>query len=130
VVLKVPGDFYGRSKSEKKWRFFICLTSLVIPDNGRPITKTTGLNLERLRQGKITHFVSSWVPQVPYGNVLPILKRKKNKNISIVGVQPYRRFLVFWDSKMAKEYLLKYFDASKVDQVLGKLAKKNLPKWL
>jgi len=87
------------------------------PDNWKAHYKTTGPEIWRDTEEKVTHFVSSMGTTGTIMGTSTYLK-EKNKNVQIVGVQPTDESSIPGIRKWPKEYLPKIFDASKVDQVL------------
>ena len=87
------------------------------PDNWKAHYKTTGPEIWRDTEGKVTHFVSSMGTTGTIMGTSTYLK-EQNKNVQIVGVQPTDESSIPGIRKWPKEYLPKIFDASKVDQVL------------
>ena len=87
------------------------------PDNWKAHYKTTGPEIWRDTEGKVTHFVSSMGTTGTIMGTSTYLK-EQNKDVQIVGVQPTDESSIPGIRKWPKEYLPKIFDASKVDQVL------------
>ena len=87
------------------------------PDNWKAHYKTTGPEIWRDTEGKVTHFVSSMGTTGTIMGTSTYLK-EQNKKVQIVGVQPTDESSIPGIRKWPKEYLPKIFDASKVDQVL------------
>lgn len=87
------------------------------PDNWKAHYKTTGPEIWRDTEEKVTHFVSSMGTTGTIMGTSTYLK-EQNKNVQIVGVQPTDESSIPGIRKWPKEYLPKIFDASKVDQVL------------
>ncbi len=87
------------------------------PDNWRAHYKTTGPEIWKDTQGKVTHFVSSMGTTGTIMGTSTYLK-EQNSAVKIVGVQPTDDSSIPGIRKWPKEYLPKIFDASKVDQVL------------
>ncbi len=87
------------------------------PDNWRAHYKTTGPEIWKDTQGKVTHFVSSIGTTGTIMGTSTYLK-EQNSAVKIVGVQPTDDSSIPGIRKWPKEYLPKIFDASKVDQVL------------
>lgn len=86
-------------------------------DNWKAHFETTGPEIWRDTEGKITHFVSSMGTTGTIMGTSTYLK-EQNKNITIVGVQPKDESKIPGIRKWPKEYLPKIFDPSKVDQIM------------
>ncbi len=86
-------------------------------DNWKAHYKTTGPEIWRDTEGKVTHFVSAMGTTGTIMGTSTYLK-EKNKNIQIVGVQPTDDASIPGIRKWPEEYLPKIFDAHKVDHVL------------
>ncbi|MEE3148691.1 MAG: cysteine synthase CysM [Bacteroidota bacterium] len=87
------------------------------PDNWRAHYKTTGPEIWKDTQGKVTHFVSSMGTTGTIMGTSTYLK-EQNSAVQIVGVQPTDDSSIPGIRKWPQEYLPKIFDASKVDEVL------------
>jgi len=87
------------------------------PDNPLSHYETTGPEIWRDTDGKITHFVSSMGTT---GTIMGVSKFLKEKNpaIRIVGLQPTDGAQIPGIRRWPKEYLPSIFDASRVDQVI------------
>lgn len=87
------------------------------PDNPLAHYDTTGPEIWRDTDGKITHFVSSMGTT---GTIMGVSKFLKEKNpaIQIVGLQPTDGSQIPGIRRWPKEYLPSIFDASRVDQVI------------
>src|SRR5690606_2590960 len=106
---------YAEEKAEKDEVFI--LNQFANPDNYEAHVKTTGPEIWRDTQGKITHFVSAMgTTGTIMGN--SIYLKEKNPNIQIVGCQPTEESSIPGIRRWPKEYLPKIFDASKVDRVI------------
>ncbi len=86
-------------------------------DNWKAHYKTTGPEIWRDTEGKITHFVSSMGTTGTIMGTSTFLK-EKDSNIQIVGVQPTDGSSIPGIRKWPKEYLPTIFNADKVDQVI------------
>lgn len=86
-------------------------------DNWKAHYKTTGPEIWRDTQGKITHFVSAMGTTGTIMGVSTYLK-EQDKNITIVGAQPEDGSKIPGIRKWPPEYVPKFFDRSKVDQVI------------
>jgi cysteine synthase B len=87
------------------------------PDNPLAHYETTGPEIWRDTNGKITHFVSSMGTT---GTIMGVSKFLKEKNpaIQIVGLQPTDGSQIPGIRRWPKEYLPSIFDASRVDHVI------------
>ncbi len=92
-------------------------------DNWKAHYKTTGPEIWRDTNGKITHFVSAMGTTGTIMGVSTYLK-EQNKNIIIVGAQPEDGAKIPGIRKWSPEYVPKFFDRSKVDKVI-ELSEKN-----
>ncbi len=86
-------------------------------DNWKAHYKTTGPEIWRDTQGKVTHFVSAMGTTGTIMGVSTYLK-EQNKNITIVGAQPEDGAKIPGIRKWSPEYVPKFFDRSKVDIVV------------
>ncbi|WP_031429178.1 cysteine synthase CysM [Flavimarina sp. Hel_I_48] len=87
------------------------------PDNWKAHYKTTGPEIWRDTEHKVTHFVSSMGTTGTIMGTSTFLK-EQNKDIQIVGVQPTDESSIPGIRKWPEEYLPKIFDASRVDQII------------
>ncbi|MFD2828073.1 cysteine synthase CysM [Leeuwenhoekiella polynyae] len=87
------------------------------PDNWKAHYKTTGPEIWKDTEGKVTHFVSSMGTTGTIMGTSTYLK-EQNEFIQIVGVQPTDESSIPGIRKWPQEYLPKIFDAKKVDQVI------------
>lgn len=87
------------------------------PDNWKAHYKTTGPEIWRDTQGKITHFVSSMGTTGTIMGTSTFLK-EKNPAIRIVGVQPTEGSSIPGIRKWPEAYLPKIFNPAKVDRTL------------
>ncbi|MCG6975511.1 MAG: cysteine synthase CysM [Acidiferrobacterales bacterium] len=87
------------------------------PDNPRAHYETTGPELWRDTEGRITHFVSSMGTT---GTIMGTASyfREQNSNIQIVGVQPQEGSSIPGIRRWPKEYLPKIYDASIVNRII------------
>lgn len=92
-------------------------------DNWRAHYKTTGPEIWKDTNGKITHFVSAMGTTGTIMGVSTYLK-EQNRNITIVGAQPEDGAKIPGIRKWAPDYVPKFFDRSKVDKVI-ELSEKN-----
>jgi len=86
-------------------------------DNWKAHYKTTGPEIWRDTQGKITHFVSAMGTTGTIMGTSTFLK-EKNAAIQIVGAQPDDNSKIPGIRKWSPEFLPKIFDAKKVDRVI------------
>lgn len=87
------------------------------PDNWKAHYQSTGPEIWRDTQGKITHFVSSMGTTGTIMGTSTFLKEQSSK-VQIVGVQPTDDAKIPGIRKWPEEYLPKIFDPKKVDSVL------------
>ena len=92
-------------------------------DNWRAHYKTTGPEIWRDTNGKITHFVSAMGTTGTIMGVSTYLK-EQNRQITIVGAQPEDGAKIPGIRKWSPDYVPKFFDRSKVDMVI-ELSEKN-----
>lgn len=88
------------------------------PDNPLAHYKTTGPEIWRDTQGKVTHFVSSMGTTGTIMGTSKFLK-EKNSGIQIIGVEPAEGSKIPGIRKWPKEYIPKIFNARAVDQVVS-----------
>lgn len=86
-------------------------------DNWKAHYKTTGPEIWNDTKGEVTHFVSAMGTTGTIMGVSAYLK-EQNKNVTIVGAQPDDNSKIPGIRKWPKEYLPKFFDRSKVDEVI------------
>jgi S-sulfo-L-cysteine synthase (O-acetyl-L-serine-dependent) len=96
---------------------YLMLNQFANPDNYMEHYKTTGPEIWRDTDGKITHFVSSMGTTGTIMGVSRFLK-EKNKNIQIVGVQPVEGSKIPGIRRWPKEYLPKIFEPARVDKTI------------
>ena len=85
------------------------------PDNPRAHYETTGPEIWRDTNGKITHFVSAMGTTGTIMGVSQYLK-EKNPQIQIIGCQPSEGSQIPGIRKWAEAYLPKIFDKARVDR--------------
>ncbi len=109
----------ARDYAEKKVKEagFVMLNQFANDDNWKAHYKTTGPEIWRDTQEKVTHFVSAMGTTGTIMGTSTFLK-EKNQNIQIVGTQPTDGSKIPGIRKWPEEYLPKIFDRSKVDTVL------------
>lgn len=96
---------------------YIMLNQFANDDNWKAHYKTTGPEIWKDTDEKITHFVSAMGTTGTIMGVSSFLK-EQNKSIQIVGAQPTDNSKIPGIRKWPVEYLPKIFDAKKVDQVI------------
>ena len=87
------------------------------PDNWKAHYKSTGPEIWRDTQGKVTHFVSSMGTTGTIMGTSTYLK-EQHSDIQIVGVQPEEGTRIPGIRKWPQEYLPKIFNPSKVDCIV------------
>lgn len=95
---------------------YFLLNQFANPDNYLAHVKTTGPEIWRDTDGKITHFVSAMGTTGTIMGCSRYLK-EKNKDIRIVGCQPVEGSSIPGIRRWPEAYLPKIFDASRVDEV-------------
>ncbi|WP_159637503.1 cysteine synthase CysM [Sphingobacterium composti Ten et al. 2007 non Yoo et al. 2007] len=106
---------YAEEKAAKEGVFI--LNQFANPDNFEAHVKTTGPEIWRDTDGKITHFVSAMgTTGTIMGN--SIYLKDKNPNIQIVGCQPTEESSIPGIRHWPEAYLPKIFDPSRVDRVI------------
>lgn len=96
---------------------YFMLNQFANDDNWKAHYKTTGPEIWRDTDQKITHFVSSMGTTGTIMGTSTFLK-EQNTDIQIVGVQPTDNSRIPGIRKWPEEYLPKIFNADKVDRVL------------
>lgn len=96
---------------------FVMFNQFANNDNWKAHYKSTGPEIWRDTEGKVTHFVSSMGTTGTIMGTSTYLK-EKNKEVQIVGVQPTDGSSIPGIRKWPSAYLPKIFDARKVDQIL------------
>ena len=106
-------DLAEKMVREKKG---IMLDQFANPDNPRAHFETTGPEIWRDTEGKITHFVSSMGTT---GTIMGCSRyfKEKNPKIQIVGCQPEEGSQIPGIRKWPEAYLPKIFDRTRVDRV-------------
>lgn len=106
---------YAEEKAAREGIFI--LNQFANPDNYKAHIKTTGPEIWRDTQGKITHFVSAMgTTGTIMGN--SIYLKQQNPNIQIVGCQPTEESSIPGIRRWPQEYLPKIFDSSRVDRII------------
>lgn len=95
----------------------IILDQFANPDNPQAHYETTGPEIWRDTQGKITHFVSSMGTTGTIMGMSRYLK-EQNPNIQIIGVQPDDHSQIPGIRKWPEAYLPKIFDRSRIDRIV------------
>ncbi|TVR32988.1 MAG: cysteine synthase CysM [Balneolaceae bacterium] len=93
------------------------LNQFANPDNYRMHEQTTGPEIWRDTQGKITHFVSSMGTTGTIMGVSRYLK-KQNPKVQIIGTQPTEGSSIPGIRRWSKEFLPKIFEPSRVDRTI------------
>ena len=106
---------YAEAKVENEGYFMF--NQFSNEDNWKAHYKTTGPEIWKDTNHKVSHFVSSMGTTGTIMGTSTYLK-EQNKNIQIVGVQPTDNSSIPGIRKWPKAYLPKIFDESKVDQVI------------
>ncbi len=94
---------------------FLMLNQFANPDNWKIHYQTTGPEIWRDTEGKITHFVSSMGTTGTIMGVSRYLK-EQNPDIQIVGVQPTDGSRIPGIRRWSPAFLPKIYDAHRVDQ--------------
>ncbi len=87
------------------------------PDNPRAHYETTGPEIWRDTEGKITHFVSAMGTTGTIMGTSRFLK-EQNPNVQIIGVQPEGESKIPGIRRWPQEYLPKIYDSARVDQII------------
>ncbi len=93
------------------------LNQFANPDNYKMHERTTGPEIWRDTDGKITHFVSAMGTTGTIMGVSRYLK-SQNKNVQIVGTQPTEGSSIPGIRRWSPEFLPDIFDADRVDQTV------------
>ena len=106
---------YARTKVKNHG--YVMLDQFANPNNPKMHYETTGPEIYKDTQGKVSHFVSSMGTT---GTIMGVSKylKEKNKDIKIVGVQPEDGSKIPGIRKWPKEYLPKIFDRSRIDKII------------
>lgn len=96
---------------------YFILNQFSNPDNYEAHVKTTGPEIWRDTNGKITHFVSAMGTT---GTIMgcSIYLKGQNPEVQIVGCQPTEESSIPGIRRWPEEYLPKIFDPSRVDRVI------------
>lgn len=106
-------DLAEKMQSEGKG---IILDQFASPDNPMAHYHSTGPEIWRDTQGRVTHFVSAMGTTGTIMGVSQYLK-EKNSEVRIIGAQPEEGSQIPGIRKWPEAYLPKIFDRSRVDQV-------------
>ncbi len=106
---------YARNKVEKEG--YVMLDQFANENNPKMHYQTTGPEIYRDTNGKVTHFVSAMGTTGTIMGVSRYLK-EQNSDIQIIGVQPEDGAKIPGIRKWPVEYLPKIFDRSRIDQVI------------
>lgn len=106
---------YARAKVENEG--YVMLDQFANENNPKMHYQTTGPEIFRDTEGKVTHFVSSMGTT---GTIMGVSKylKEQNTDIQIVGVQPKDGSKIPGIRKWPVEYLPKIFDRSRIDHVI------------
>lgn len=106
---------YAEEKAKKEGIFI--LNQFSNPDNYEAHLKTTGPEIWKDTNGKITHFVSAMGTT---GTIMgsSIYLKSKNKNIQIIGCQPTEESSIPGIRRWPEAYLPKIFDPTRVDKII------------
>lgn len=96
---------------------YFILNQFANDDNWKAHYKTTGPEIWKDTNGEVTHFVSAMGTTGTIMGVSTYLK-EKNKAIKIIGAQPKDDAKIPGIRKWPEAYLPKFFDRSKVDEVV------------
>ncbi|SFU66426.1 cysteine synthase B [Pustulibacterium marinum] len=105
------------AESKVKEEGYVSLNQFGNDDNWKAHYKTTGPEIWKDTDGKVTHFVSSMGTTGTIMGTSTYLK-EQNTAVQIVGVQPADGAKIPGIRKWPKEYLPAIFNADKVDQVI------------
>ena len=113
------GIIGSRDYADKKVKEggYIMLNQFANKDNWKAHYKTTGPEIWRDTQGKVTHFVSAMGTT---GTIMGVSRYLKEQNpaVQIVGAHPSDGSKIPGIRKWPEEYLPKIYDAKRVDRVL------------
>lgn len=96
---------------------YFLLNQFANPDNYMAHVKSTGPEIWRDTEGKITHFVSAMGTTGTIMGCSRYLK-EQNPDVQIVGCQPVEGSSIPGIRRWPEEYLPKIFDATRVDRVM------------
>lgn len=96
---------------------YFILNQFANPDNYKAHIKTTGPEIWRDTQGKITHFVSAMGTTGTIMGCSRYLK-EQNNNIQVVGCQPTEGSCIPGIRRWPEAYLPKIFEPARVDRIM------------
>lgn len=110
---------YSRELAEEMSRNegYFMLDQFANSDNALMHYMTTGPEIWRDTDGKVTHFVSAMSTTGTIMGVSRYLK-EKNPNVQIIGTQPTDGSCIPGIRRWSKEFLPKIFDPARVDRIL------------
>ena len=113
------GMEYARDYAEEKNQLdaYTMLNQFANPDNYGMHYRTTGPEIWKDTQGKITHFISAMGTTGTIMGVSRYLK-EQNPNVQIVGTQPMEGSRIPGIRRWPKAYLPKIFEPQRVDQTI------------
>lgn len=121
-VILTPGEKtieYSRTYAEelRDSKGFYMLNQFANMDNRNMHKKTTGTEIWRDTEGKITHFVSAMGTT---GTIMGVSEYVKSQNpaIQIIGTQPKDGSKIPGIRRWSKEFLPKIYDSSRVDHIV------------
>ena len=121
-VILTPSDIgiegsrdYAENKVLKEGYFM--LNQFANDDNWKAHYKSTGPEIWRDTEGKVTHFVSAMGTTGTIMGTSTYLK-EKDKSIQIIGAQPTDDSRIPGIRKWPEAYLPKIFDRNKIDQII------------
>ena len=106
---------YAEAKRDNEG--YIMLNQFANDDNWKAHYKTTGPEIWRDTNGKVTHFVATMGTTGTIMGTSSYLK-EQNQNIQIVGVQPVDGASIPGIRKWPTEYLPKIYNPKKVDRII------------
>ncbi|KPM47119.1 cysteine synthase CysM [Jiulongibacter sediminis] len=118
-VIQLDGIEACRDYADEKGQSdeYFQLNQFANPDNYEAHYKSTGPEIWRDTDGKVTHFVSSMGTTGTIMGTSMYLK-EQDSSVQIVGCQPTDGSSIPGIRRWPKEYLPKIFDASRVDRVI------------
>jgi len=121
-VILTPGERtieYSREYVEKKAQEpgYLMLNQFANPDNWGMHYRTTGPEIWRDTQGRVTHFVSSMGTTGTIMGVSRFLK-EQNPQVQIVGVQPTDGSSIPGIRRWSPEFLPEIFEPRRVDRII------------
>lgn len=121
-VILTPGDKtieYSRQLAEEMAsnQGYFMLNQFANPDNYKMHYRTTGPEIWKDTEGKVTHFVSAMGTTGTIMGVSRYLK-EQNPNVQIVGTQPTEGSKIPGIRRWSPEFLPKIFEADRVDRII------------